>query len=174
VEAARIARALTTDWATAVMKAVSALGGFAVSAAVTVVVALVAWRRGRRREAIALVAGMLLGSLLSPLAKDYWMRPRPLDPIVYAPGYAYPSGHAVHATVYLACAVVLVRTGHRLAIRFAAVAVGAVLMVLIGLSRVYLRTHQLSDVIGGFALGLAAFALCGAVTLVAARLPSRP
>jgi undecaprenyl-diphosphatase len=169
-EAARIARALTMDWLTTAMKAVTALGAFAVSAAVTAVVAAVAWRRGRRGEAVALVAGMLLGSLLSPLAKEHWMRPRPMDPLVHAPGYGYPSGHAVHATVYLACAVVLVRAGHGLAIRFAAVTVGAVLMCSIGLSRVYLRVHQLSDVIGGIALGLAAFAFCGAVTLVAHRL----
>ena len=44
--------------------------------------------------------------------------------------------------------------------------VGAALAVAIGLSRVYLRVHYLSDVGGGWALGLAAFSLCGAIALV--------
>ena len=44
--------------------------------------------------------------------------------------------------------------------------VGAVLAAAIGLSRVYLRVHYLSDVTGGWALGLAAFSLCGAVALI--------
>jgi membrane-associated phospholipid phosphatase len=38
--------------------------------------------------------------------------------------------------------------------------------VAIGLSRVYLRVHYLSDVGGGWALGLAAYALCGAVAII--------
>ncbi len=43
---------------------------------------------------------------------------------------------------------------------------GAVLAVAIGLSRVYLRVHYLTDVVGGWAVGLAAFSLCGAVALI--------
>ena len=44
--------------------------------------------------------------------------------------------------------------------------VGAALAIAIGFSRVYLRVHYLSDVGGGWALGLAAYSLCGAVALV--------
>ena len=43
---------------------------------------------------------------------------------------------------------------------------GLALAVAIGLSRVYLRVHYLSDVGGGWAVGLAVFSLCGAVALV--------
>jgi membrane-associated phospholipid phosphatase len=48
----------------------------------------------------------------------------------------------------------------------AIVAAGIVLAALIGLTRVYLRVHYLSDVSGGWALGAAAFAACAAVALV--------
>ena len=47
---------------------------------------------------------------------------------------------------------------------------GAALAAAIGLSRVYLRVHYLSDVTGGWALGLAAFSLCGAIALIVAYL----
>jgi undecaprenyl-diphosphatase len=38
--------------------------------------------------------------------------------------------------------------------------------VLIGATRVYLRAHYLSDVLGGFGLGLGILASCGAIALV--------
>jgi membrane-associated phospholipid phosphatase len=46
------------------------------------------------------------------------------------------------------------------------IAGGIVLAASIGLSRVYLDVHYLSDVNAGWALGAAAFSLCAAVALV--------
>ena len=48
----------------------------------------------------------------------------------------------------------------------AVVAAGIALTALIGLSRVYLGVHYLSDVSAGWALGVAAFSFCAAVALV--------
>ena len=87
-----------------------------------------------------------------------------------AAGTAYPSGHAAQAVAWIACAVVLVRGGHRLATRFAAVAAAVALAVAVAVTRVYLRVHYLSDVVGGLALGTGIFAAVGilavAVTFV--------
>jgi len=46
------------------------------------------------------------------------------------------------------------------------VTTGIVLTALVGLSRVYLGAHYLSDVNGGWALGAAAFSLCAAIALI--------
>jgi membrane-associated phospholipid phosphatase len=61
---------------------------------------------------------------------------------------------------------VLARGGHRLATRFAIVGLAIGLAAAIGASRVYLRVHYLSDVLGGLAIGTAIFSLAGIVALV--------
>jgi membrane-associated phospholipid phosphatase len=67
----------------------------------------------------------------------------------------------------VACATMLVRAGMGWAARFAAVTVAIAAVVVVGLSRVYLRVHHLTDVLGGAALGVAIWALAGAFALVA-------
>ena len=52
--------------------------------------------------------------------------------------------------------------------RSALVAGGLVLAALVGATRVYLRAHYVSDVLGGFGLAAAVFALCGTVAVVVA------
>ena len=54
------------------------------------------------------------------------------------------------------------------------VAAGLALTVLVGLSRVYLNVHYLSDVNGGWALGAAAFSFCAAIGLVISQLRQNP
>ena len=41
---------------------------------------------------------------------------------------------------------------------------------MVGLTRVYLRVHYLSDVTGGWAVGVSVFTVCGAVAVLAAHL----
>ena len=83
-------------------------------------------------------------------------------------GLSYPSGHAAYAVAFVACAVVLVRGGSSLAVRFAAVTVAVGVMVFVALSRIYLRAHFLSDVLGGVGLAAAVFSLVGIVAIVVA------
>jgi membrane protein DedA with SNARE-associated domain/membrane-associated phospholipid phosphatase len=121
--------------------------------------------RRRAPEALALSAGLALTQITTQILKSAVDRPRPGDAIAEVDGFAYPSGHASLAITYLAFAVVLSRTVP-VAWKVPLVIAGTVLAVAIGLSRVYLRVHFLSDVTGGQAVGLAIFSLCGTVALV--------
>ena len=56
----------------------------------------------------------------------------------------------------------------------ALVAAGIALTILVGLSRVYLDVHYLSDVSGGWALGAACFSFCAAVGLVISQVRQNP
>ena len=134
---------------------------------VLVAAAVCAYLISRRRaaEAVALSAGLAITQITTQIIKGAVDRPRPGDGLVGADGFSSPSGHASVAVTYLAIAVILSRTVPA-AWRVGLVIAGTALAVAIGLSRAYLRVHYLTDVVGGWAVGLAAFSLCGAVALV--------
>jgi membrane protein DedA with SNARE-associated domain/membrane-associated phospholipid phosphatase len=160
---------------TTVARAITALGsGAVVWALAAICAALLAWRR-RWVEFWVLVAGMIIVQLGIVGVKEAVDRPRPPDPLVSATGSSFPSGHAAHSVFYLWLAVTIVlrlRTG--MARATAVVTAGFALTLLIGLSRVYLDVHYLSDVSAGWALGAAAFSFCAAVALVVSQVRQNP
>jgi membrane-associated phospholipid phosphatase len=115
------------------------------------------WRRGHTRLAVFLVVTALGGGLLDTVVKETVDRARPslLDPVATAHGKSFPSGHAMSSTfVYGALVLVflpVIGRGYR-----PAVIGGTVILVLaIGFSRLALGVHYITDVVGGFVLGLA-------------------
>ena len=114
--------------------------------------ALLAWRRWRE-AAFAIIA--FTGSALLNLAtKAFFQRQRPSlwESIAPESTFSFPSGHAM-GSMTLAMVVVLLawRTRWRWPVFVPAVAFAG----LVGLSRLYLGVHYPSDVLGGWAAGLA-------------------
>jgi undecaprenyl-diphosphatase len=137
--------------------------------------ALLAARR-RWGELCVLLAGMTIAQVGIHEIKDAVDRPRPPGPAeVSASGSSFPSGHAAHSVIYVWLAVTIVlRLRPGMARATAVVVAGIVLTALVGLSRVYLNVHYLSDVSGGWALGAAAFSFCAAVALVISQVRQNP
>ena len=107
--------------------------------------------------------------------KDAVDRPRPDGGLVDASGSSFPSGHAAHSVLYVWLAVTIVlRLRPGMARGAAVVAAGIALTALVGLSRVYLNVHYLSDVSAGWALGAACFSFCAAVGLVITAVRQNP
>jgi membrane-associated phospholipid phosphatase len=129
------------------------------SLVVIVATAAIAQAQAGRKRAALLSALTLLGFPLNLWLKMWIGRSRPhnsiVDVILPAPGLSFPSGHAMISTMVFGTlamlAWVLVKQPKQ---RVLGTAVLASLPLLIGLSRVYLGAHWLSDVVGGWAFGL--------------------
>lgn len=167
-QAIDIVNDLRVGWLTSLAKVVTALGSSAVLIPLTVVVAgALAWR-GHWLEFWVLLAAVTIMLIAVPVIKEIVDRPRPMGGLVEAPDQSYPSGHAAHSVFYtwLALTVtVRLRPGWRYGT--ALIVSGIALTAAIGLSRIYLGVHYLSDVSGGWGLGVSAFTTCAAVAMVA-------
>lgn len=127
------------------------------------------WRRAARWTALWLVVTCAVGTALQQTMKAAVDRPRPVwpDPVDSAHFAAFPSGHAMTATVVCGLLLWLLRRyGAGRALWRTAVTVAAVSVVGVGLTRVWLGVHWASDVVAGWLLG-------GLVVVLAVRLHDR-
>jgi undecaprenyl-diphosphatase len=124
---------------------------------VVVVVAL--WRRHFRVAVFVLIAEGLSGPLVE-LSKYLADRPRPITALVFAQSSSFPSGHAVGVMVGVLVLLTVAWPVLHPPLRGWLVALGALLVIAIGVGRVVLNVHHPSDVIAGWALGYAYFVVC--------------
>ncbi len=148
---------------TALARALTALGGVLSLSALTVLVVLALALRRRRRAAAVVAVTMVLSAALTIALKSVVGRDRPSADLVLgdlsATG-AFPSGHALNSLVFFGLLAGLVlprvrshRAGVGVVAGWLAVSLG------IGLSRIYLGYHWLTDVIAGWSLGLVVLAV---------------
>jgi membrane-associated phospholipid phosphatase len=149
---ARAANLLLTD-----------LGGVATNLMVALMGAVWQLSHGRRRFAAAWIAVVLGNGVMNQAFKVAFDRDRPPEPdsAVVERNKSYPSGHAMGGTVgYGMVCYALLRQSRFPLRRTALMTLFVMLIVGIGFSRIYLRAHWFSDVIGGYAAGLGWLCLC--------------
>jgi len=104
------------------------------------------------------------GGLLNTVLKLVIRRPRPpyAAAFLHHASWSFPSGHAMGSLIgygMLAYAVTLLWV-HRRNAQLSVVLVASLLVVAIGLSRLYLGVHYFSDVVGGYAAGVLWLSAC--------------
>jgi undecaprenyl-diphosphatase len=94
--------------------------------------------------------------LLMFILKQFFHRERPLIPLLEeARGLSFPSGHALMSSTFYGLLIYISLKGLENRVAQYSVFISFFLLILIiGLSRIYLRVHYASDVIAGFCLGL--------------------
>jgi membrane-associated phospholipid phosphatase len=168
---ARIAADVRAQPLTVAMRTVSLLGSSpAIALQIALIGGVILLVRRDPRPGLWLLAAFTGGWFLSNGFKTLLDRPRPEAGLVDATGTAFPSGHATQGTAFFLMLAIVLSAAlpgpWRRPAAAAAIAVG----VLSGLSRIYLGVHWLTDVVGGFALGLAWLA----VLLILRREPPPP
>ena len=136
---------------------VSSAFGTVASAIATAVVAGLLLLRGQRRAAAYVVLAIAGTSLVTSGLKQYvgLARPVVVDPIIQYTSSAMPSGHAsnIAAAATVACVLSALFPRPRARLRLVLV-VGVLVALVVGLDRLMLGVHTLTEVVAGCALGL--------------------
>lgn len=155
---------MRTPMRTTIATAITRLADFETQTMVTVAAVLVLlvlkkWRTGLWYGLTVLIgAGFLNGAV-----KEFYQRVRPteIDHLIEQGGHAFPSGHAMGSMiVYGGLLFIMIRflNSRRQSnplFKWGLSFIIGFLILMIGLSRIYLGVHYPSDVIGGFSLGFA-------------------
>ena len=157
-----------TGWLTSVLRIVTWLGSLAVIIPVGVLAGLffvLCWHRWRP---VVLLAVSIAGAVgLYNLVKHLVGRPRP-PPAIWIghfSGASFPSGHAAQSVACYLTLAVLLAAGRPPRVKIAWYGGAALIVLIVGASRIYLGAHWLTDVLGGYALGVAWVAVLLAVML---------
>lgn len=161
-----------------VMLEITTLGNGLVVTVLVGVVSLFLWLTHHRWSVYILVVGVIGGMILNNVLKTLFGRPRPtiIEPVDHVLTLSFPSGHAMTAIIaYGAVAYLVGRLEPTAALRRATWLTAAIVVLAIGISRIYLGVHYPSDVFGGFVAGVAWLAFVAAsVKAVHYFAPRRP
>jgi undecaprenyl-diphosphatase len=145
-------------WVQESARDITALGGFTALSLVVVLAVVILILLDRRTQALILGLTAVFAQGVGELAKAFIDRARPelvphLD-LVYSS--SFPSGHALMSpAIYLTLAAIVAAARPRPAIRRVLLVGAVMLVIVIGISRVYLGVHWPSDVLAGWTLGTA-------------------
>jgi undecaprenyl-diphosphatase len=159
-------------WLQECARDLTALGGFTVLTLVSLMTVAILLMQRRRLQALIFGATVVVAQALAEAIKLIAGRPRPDIVAHFDQVYSssFPSGHSTMApVVYLTLAVILAAGEPRRDVRVLLFACAVLVILAVGLSRVYLGVHWPTDVLAGWALG-AAIAL---VAMTALRLAAR-
>ncbi|MFH1751390.1 MAG: phosphatase PAP2 family protein [archaeon] len=111
------------------------------------IVAWIYWQ-GREKESFFLMNIMLYSMFVVGIIKPLIARARPENILAtdIASNYSFPSGHATLITSIVSYCWVKAKNNWKI--------IGIIAVILVGLSRMYLQAHYLTDVLSGIALGI--------------------
>ena len=135
---------------TYIIKFITNLAGFWVLIAITIILLIINQKIGYY-TLINLSCIMIINQFLKLVV----MRPRPISTLrlINQNGYSFPSGHAMAATAFYGLLIyLLLKSNHKYKLPLSILI--SLLIIIIGLSRIYLGVHYASDIIGGMIISM--------------------
>src|SRR5215203_5443178 len=152
-------------WLGGPMRIVTALGYYWVVLPLLAVVVAVFYRKGWRLSAVLLLVSTAGSIVLTTVLKSVFQRARPdlFDSGYHASFFSFPSGHATVAVGFYGMLTLVLAYRLRGTARWAVVVSGILVVLLIGLSRLYLGVHYPTDIVAGYLAALLWLVCVGAV-----------
>ncbi|WP_240366519.1 phosphatase PAP2 family protein [Psychrobacter sp. KH172YL61] len=133
---------------------ITSLGSTPVTCLIVVLTAILCMVVRRPYVIIGLLVSTIGSTAFTFVNKMVFQRARPVDILLHEHTYSFPSGHAtVSIALYGFLGYMAIRFSSRFVRQVRLLSLAVLLCVLIGLSRIVLNEHYLSDVLGGFLVG---------------------
>ena len=144
-------------WLTALAKGLAFMGSPPVIVSIAVVGALIGvfWRKVRGAAWTLPIAVIGAGLIIQGVKMEF-RRPRPtlFHPLLHETGYSFPSGHSlISIVVYGLLGYFVMHLFKAHAARIAVGVLTVLLILLVGLSRIYVGVHFPTDVLAGWTAG---------------------
>ena len=110
-----------------------------------------------KKYGIFMSINLICIAILNQLLKFFFERPRPIDlMIIQETGYSFPSGHSMVSMAFYGFIIFLIwKYIKNKKLKWIYTIILGILIILIGISRIYLGVHYASDVIAGFYISIA-------------------
>lgn len=109
-----------------------------------------------KKIGLAICLNLAIEASLNALLKNIIQRPRPSGiRLIIESGYSFPSGHSMASMAFYGFLIYLIyKYVKNKKIKWTLISILSILIATIGLSRIYLGVHYISDVLGGFLISI--------------------
>lgn len=104
----------------------------------------------KRKYSYILIACILSNTLFNNALKLLFQRERPIWKSYNPTGYSYPSGHAMSSLAFYGLIIYLLIKYYKGKAKYPIIVILSLLIIVVGLSRIYLGVHYLTDVLGAY------------------------
>ena len=148
-----IATYLISDTVTPIAKGVTQFGDAIILVSLTIILFVII---KDKKIGLSIAINLIIITILNLLLKHIVQRPRPTEfRIIDETGYSFPSGHSMISMAFYGFLIYLIHKKlQNTKIKYTLSILLSILIVSIGITRIYLGVHYTSDVLAGFAVSI--------------------
>lgn len=107
----------------------------------------------QKTSALLLALASITTALIIKILKSIFQFPRPTNALIQETSYSFPSGHTTFASLFFILVAYLLTKNSKIKIKITAFLISTLIVLIIAFTRLYLRVHWLTDIIGGLIIG---------------------
>lgn len=148
-----ISTLLMSNFITSISKIITNLGGAIWLITFSIILFLVV---KNKKICLTIIGNLFIATILNLLLKNVLQRPRPTEyRLIDETGYSFPSGHSMVGMAFYGFLIYLIYLYIKNKyVKFILISLLSIIIVLIGISRIYLGVHYTSDVLAGFLISI--------------------
>ena len=148
-----ISKYLISDFVTPIAKIVTNLGGAIILVTITLILLIVL---KNKKIGLSIASNLAISTGLNIILKNIVQRPRPIEfRMINESGYSFPSGHSMVSMAFYGYLIYLIyKHIKNKKIKWSLITILSIIILMIGISRIYLGVHYTSDVLAGFVISL--------------------